>query len=72
MAGFSSASDSAATQQAIAAHCTGPSGSPCTIAPETIATIGTMIDDSPAMFTGSMPTIENHAALPMLIGTSAM
>ena len=26
----------------------------------------------PAMFTGSMPTIENQAALPMLIGTSAM
>ena len=37
-----------------------------------MATIGTMIDDSPATLTGSMPTMENQATLPTLIGTSAM
>ena len=71
-AGFVSASDSAAAQHAIAAHCSGPSGSPWTIAPEIIATTGTMIDDSPATLAGSRPTIANHQTLPMLIGTSAM
>ena len=38
--GLSSTSDSDTTQQAIAAHCSAPSGSPCTSAPETMATIG--------------------------------
>ena len=46
-----SASDAA--QQAIDASCSEPSGSPSSQAPETIATIGTMITDSPATFAGS-------------------
>ena len=42
VAGLSSASDSDAMQHTIASHCTGPSGSPCTSAPESIATTGWM------------------------------
>jgi hypothetical protein len=56
----------------MAAICTGPSGSPCTSAPVTMATTGTRIDDSPATLAGSSPTMENHATLPMPIGTTVI
>ena len=62
----------AVVDSAIASHCSGPSGSPSTIAPDTMATIGTMIDDSPAMFDGSRSTIANQQMLPMVIGTSVI
>ena len=56
----------------MAAHCSGPSGSPRTAAPVTMATIGTMMVDSPATWAGNMPTMENQARLPMHMGTSVM
>jgi len=62
----------ATAQHAIAAPCSGPSGSPCTAAPDIIATTGTRIDDSPATLAGSMPTMANQQALPSAIGTSVM
>ena len=56
----------------MASHCTGPSGSPCINAPDTIATTGTRIDDSPATCAGNRPTIENQRQVADAIGTSAM
>lgn len=67
-----SASHKAPAQHAMAAHCSSPSGSPLTAAPVTMATMGTMIDDRPATWAGSMPTMENQARLPMHIGTRVM
>ena len=56
----------------MASHCDGPSGSPWTHAPETMATTGTITADKPATLAGSMPTIANQQTLPSAIGTSAM
>ena len=60
---------SAVPLHSMAAHCVRPKGSPCTRAPETMATIGTMIEDKPATLAGSMRTMENQATLPMSSGT---
>jgi len=71
-AGLRSAIATPAAQQSIDIHCTGPKGSPWTIAPEIIATTGTMTAESPAILAGSKPTIANQATLPSAMGTSVM
>ena len=71
-AGARSASHSAAAEQAMAARCTGPSGSARISAPDSIATTGTITDDSPATWAGSRPTMENQVRLPSVIGIQVM
>ena len=56
----------------MAASCSGPSGSPSSQAPDTIATIGTAITVSQATLAGCSVTIENNQTVPMKSGTSVM
>jgi hypothetical protein len=69
---LASARKSAQALHAMAPSCQGPSGSACTIAPVTIATMGTITEDRPATLAGSNPTIANQSALPIAPYTTVM